>query len=113
MDQLDQFRTTIRSILTEHARIPPSYGELRYVPVFDRESDRYVLLLTGRDFQGHRVNVSIIHVDILDGKLWVQADGAEYGVAQELADAGVPKDQIVLGFWPPETRKRNTEFAVA
>jgi hypothetical protein len=33
-------------------------------------------------------------------------------VAQELVDAGVPKDRIVLGFKSPEMRK-HTEFAAA
>jgi hypothetical protein len=112
MDRLDEYRSLIRASLTEHARIPPSYGELRYETVFDRESDRYVLLLLGRDFQGRRVNVAIVHIDIIGGKLWVQTDGTEYGVAQELADAGIPLDRIVLGFKSPEMRK-HTGFAVA
>ena len=113
MDRLDEYRAHIRSILTEHALVPPSYGEMRFETVFDRDADRYVLMLVGWDHDGRRANAPIIHVDIIDGKIWVQYDGTEYGVAQELADAGVPKDRIVLGFWPPEIRKRNTEFAVA
>jgi hypothetical protein len=51
-------------------------------------------------------------VDIINGKIWIQRDGTEYGVARELVDAGVPKSQIVLGFRPPEIRPY-TEFAVA
>jgi hypothetical protein len=112
MDRLDEYRGIIRSILTEHARVPFSVGDLRSETVFDRESDRYVLLVVGRDHERRRVNVPIIHIDIIDGKLWVQADGTEYGVAQELVDAGVPKDRIVLGFKSPEARKY-TDFAVA
>jgi hypothetical protein len=36
----------------------------------------------------------------------------EVGIATELVEAGVPKEQIVLGFRPPEMRQY-TEFAVA
>ncbi len=39
-------------------------------------------------------------------------DGTEYGLANELLDAGVPKDRIVLGFKRPQTRE-HTGFAVA
>ena len=42
----------------------------------------------------------------------MQYDGTKYGVARELADAGVPEDHIVLGFREPEIRPY-TEYAVA
>jgi hypothetical protein len=112
MDRLDEYRSLIRSVLTEYGRVPPSYGELRFETVFDRDADRYVLLLIGRDHEKRRVHAPIIHIDIIDGKLWIQYDGTEYGVAQELVDAGVPKDRIVLGFLPPEMRP-HSEFAAA
>ncbi|MBW4613697.1 MAG: XisI protein [Desmonostoc vinosum HA7617-LM4] len=35
----------------------------------------------------------------------------EEGVANDLVAAGIPKQQIVLGFRPPEQRKF-TEFAI-
>ena len=43
---------------------------------------------------------TIIHVDIRDGKIWIQRDFTEEGVASELVDLGVPKADIVLGFKP-------------
>ena len=61
---------------------------------------------------GVRIHGTLIHADIVDGKLWIQHDGAEEGIAPELVMAGVPKDRIVLGFRSPEMRKL-TEFAVA
>lgn len=33
----------------------------------------------------------IIHVDIRDGKIWIQRDFTEEGVASELVDLAVPK----------------------
>jgi len=41
-----------------------------------------------------------------------QRDGTEEGIAKELVKAGVPKNQIVLGFWSKELRK-DSEFAIA
>lgn len=35
----------------------------------------------------------------------------EYGIANELVNAGIPKGQIVLAFQPADVRK-HTEFAV-
>jgi hypothetical protein len=107
MDRLDEFRTLIRSILTEHARIPFAVGKLTCETVFDRESDRYVVLVLGEDHAERTVHFALIHIDIIDGKIWVQHDGTEYGVAQELIDAGVPEDRIVLGFLPPYMRPQS------
>jgi hypothetical protein len=48
---------------------------------------------------------TIIHVDIRDGKIWIQRDFTEEGVASELVDLGVPKTDIVLCFKLPYMRQ--------
>ena len=52
-----------------------------------------------------------INVDIKDKKIWIQRDGTEIGIANELIAAGVPKEDIVLGFHAPYKREF-TDFAV-
>jgi len=52
----------------------------------------------------------IIYVEIKDGKIWIERDGTEIGIANELVEAGVPKQDIVLGCKAPYRRKF-TEFA--
>ena len=44
------------------------------------------------------------HVQIIAGKIWIQRDGIEDGITEELVAAGVPQSDIVLGFQPPEVR---------
>jgi hypothetical protein len=112
MDLLDSYRQLIEKVITDYARVPYAHGAIEQEAIFDRASDHYLLMLVGWDYDGRRVHGSLIHVDIIDGKVWIQRDGTEYGVAQELVDAGIPKDRIVLGFKSPELRK-HTEFAVA
>ena len=52
-----------------------------------------------------RVYGFVIHVDIKkDGKVWIQRDRTEAGVANELVAAGVPKEDIVLAFKAPYVR---------
>jgi hypothetical protein len=58
-----------------------------------------------------RVHGSVIHIDICDGKVWVQYDGTSRPVVQELESAGVPRDDIVLAFHPAGLRK-HTGYAV-
>lgn len=111
MDRLDSYRQTIRRILTEYAQIPYAHGDIQIEPVFDDESDRYLLMILGRE-NDRRVHGCLVHVDIINGKIWIQRDGTERGIANELVEAGIPKDQIVLGFRSAEVRK-HTDFAVA
>jgi hypothetical protein len=54
----------------------------------------------------------VLHIDIIDGKIWIQHDGTTDGAAETLVAAGVPQEAIVLGFQPPERRKL-TAFAPA
>ena len=63
-------------------------------------------------WDGRRVHGCLIHIDLIDGKCWIQRDGTESGIALELEAAGIPKDHIVLAFRPPEVRQ-HTGYAVA
>ncbi len=45
-------------------------------------------------------------------KIWIEQDWTENGIATELLEAGVPNEDIVLGFRHPE-RRPLTEFAAA
>ncbi|MGB5901128.1 MAG: XisI protein [Geitlerinemataceae cyanobacterium] len=77
--------------------------------VFDRDRDRYLLVETGWQ-NGYRIYGTLLHIDIINNKLWIQHDGTEEGIALELVDAGVAKKDIVLSFRAFEERE-HTEFA--
>lgn len=111
MDRLDRYRQLIENILDGHARIPYAQGDFQIETIFDRAQDRYLLVTIGWD-DDSRVYHPLVHVDIIDGKIWIQHDGTESGVANELVDAGVSNDHIVLGFHEPEVRPY-TDFAAA
>lgn len=38
-----------------------------------------------------RIHGAIIHVDIINGKCWIQYDGIEMGFVDELEAVGIPK----------------------
>lgn len=103
MDTLEPYRATLERLLKERAAIPIANGEMRSYPVIDREGGHYLLMAEGWD--GYkRVHGTLVNVDEIDGKFWVQRDGTEEGIAVELTEAGVPKERIVLGFQPKERR---------
>ena len=111
MDPLSTVRQAVEHVLTVYTKIPYAHGELRCEALFDREHDRYALITLGWN-AGKRVHFLLVHIDIVGGKVWIEKDNTESGVAAELVQAGIPKSHIVLAFRPPEVRK-HTEYAVA
>jgi len=111
MDTLTHYRNLIQEVLTAQTEIPYAHGAIEFETVFDRESDRYLVMTLGREGL-RRVHGCLVHIDLIDGKIWIQRDGTEEGIANELLRAGVPKEHIILGFRSPERRKL-TELAVA
>ncbi|MGK7944688.1 MAG: XisI protein, partial [Microcystaceae cyanobacterium] len=89
----------------EHTKIPYSYGDIRFETVFDEKQDRYLLMIVGREpayglslDSTRRVHGCLIHVDIIDGKFWIQRDGTEEGIATDLIKEGISRNRIVLAF---------------
>ncbi len=103
MDTLDRYREIIEQVLSDYAAVPYAYGEFETEIIFDQKRDRYLLINMGWN-NGRRVHGCIIHIDIIEGKIWIQRDGTESGIALDLEEAGVPKEDIVLGFREPELR---------
>lgn len=111
MDRLEQYRTIIEQVLTQRVNDLKDFPDLRDKTVFDRQTDSYLLLRQGWD-KSRRIHAIIVHLEIINGKIWVQEDWTEHGVAADLEEAGVPKSDIVLGFQPPQVRPY-TEYAAA
>lgn len=111
MDTLETGRQIIQKVLAEYVQLQYAYGDIRNETIFDRDADRYLVMSVGWQ-KVKRIHGCLIHIDIINGKVWIQRDGTEHRIANDLVKAGIPKDQIVLGFREPEARQY-TEFAVA
>ncbi len=111
MDKLADYPTLIKTILQEQARYKPSHGEIEPFLVFDDARQSYQLMYIGWDGT-RRMHSSVIHLRLRGGKIWIEYDGTEEGIATALLEAGVPKNDIVLGFYSPQKRQY-TDFAMA
>jgi hypothetical protein len=106
-----QYRQIIEKILQEYAEFLDTDHQVQVELVLDEKRDRYLLVETGWQ-NGYRIYGTLLHIDLVNYKLWIQHDGTEDGIADELVAAGIPKSHIVLAFKSPEIRQ-HTEFAVA
>ncbi|NOT59606.1 MAG: XisI protein [Acidobacteria bacterium] len=111
MDQLTHYRQVIKQLLGELARRRPANPHLAYQTLFDRHADSYALVAIGWQ-HARRIHHFVVHLEIVNDKIWIQADNTDLDIAAELERAGIPKHQIVLGFHPPQVRPL-TEYAAA
>ena len=111
MDKMNKYREIVKNLIFEYAKYKPSHGEIETEAITDTERDHYEVMHVGWDGV-RRVHGSVVHIDIIGDKIWIQHDGTSRPVADELVAAGIPKESIVLAFYPADERIY-TDFAVA
>lgn len=110
MDKLDLYRQLIQQCLEARAKLRLKNDPVESQTVFDTKSDRYLLMNVGWKNSNTRIYGCVLHVDIRNDKIWVQHDGTEDAIADQLAALGVSKQDIVLAYHAPYVRQY-TEFA--
>lgn len=113
MDSVNNYANLIREGLNDYVALStrdpnPDYDVNR---IYDDEHYNYVVQKLGWK-KSNRINQTMLQVALRDGKIWIEEDWTEEGVATYFIEHGVPYDHIVLGFQPPIMRPY-TEFAVA
>ena len=110
MARVENYQTYIEEIVKRYGSYKPAYGDVEVQTIFDRENHHYQLVTVGWN-KDQRIRGCVLHIDIKDEKIWIQHDGTEVGIANELVALGVPKEDIILAFHAPYKRQY-TGFAV-
>jgi hypothetical protein len=110
MAPVETYRTQVQDLLKQYVEQRPLYDEVETQLVVDTIHDHYQLVNVGW-VNKRRVYGCVLHIDIKDDKVWIQHNGTERFVAEDLVALGIPKDRIVLGFHAP-FKRQFTEFAV-
>lgn len=103
MARVNQYRQILEKVLGDYAAIPYSYDDLKAELIISKDENRYLIITSGWE-DNMRIHACIIHIDIIDKKLWIQRDSSEDGIALDLLAAGIDEKEIVLGFHPPKIR---------
>ena len=112
MDTPDHYTSLVEQVLLPYTKRHYSGEDSVNEAVFDRDRGRFLIVSVG--WQGYRrVQNSLLHIDIIGDKVWIQRDGTEDGIADELEAAGIPRSAIVLAFHRQEDRALLPGYAVA
>lgn len=109
-DKLKNYQQIVQQLLIGYAESKPAYGEIEVETIFDTQRDHYQIVHLGWQHQ-RWVHHCVIHLDIRHEKIWIFYNSTEHDVAADLVDLGVPKQDIVLGFYPPFMREMS-DYAV-
>ena len=111
MEKLTHYSAILARLIADEADRASTATDVEVCVICDPVRHHYQLLYLG--WQGiTRVFSPLIHLRLHNGKVWIEQDGTEEGIATRLLDAGIPREEIVLAFYSPHKRQY-TEFAVA
>jgi hypothetical protein len=112
MDRVARYWEMLVKVMREQERLQKLIPQAGVESILIVDPDQRVVHLLDVGWRNRkRVNDTYIQARIKDGKIWIEDDGTERGIANDLVAAGVPKSDIVLAFYAPEER-RFGEFAV-
>ena len=111
MDKLEKYREYVEQLITRYANSDQNTKDIEVQVIMDTVRDHYQWMNVG--WEGFkRVYNCLIHLDIKDGKIWIQQNWTEDDLAADLVEMGVPKEDIVLGLHAPYKRPY-TDYGVA
>lgn len=97
MGKLAKYRRIVKKIVGQYGKFQSSVGNVETYAVCDEHNDNYLVIDVGWLAFG-RQHAMPIHIRIKDEKVWIEWDGTDQEIVQQLIDAGVPENDIVLGF---------------
>lgn len=111
MDRIEQYQQIIQKHLEAEAKQPINLDfAVPRTLVLDKFAKRYILLARGW-LKKKYVHYFVYHIEIIDGKVWIHEDRTDTGIALELVRLGIPKADIVLGYFPKYAREMS-DFGV-
>lgn len=108
MDKIKKYRQILRDITEAHAQMPSPMEEIESNAVSDFAKNNYFLIDFDSENKKHYI---VFHIRLDKGKVWIEQDGIEYGIAQDLIDAGISPQDIVKAFQDKELKAENELIA--
>jgi hypothetical protein len=95
--KMAEYRRIVTVILLELSQPQTIGGEIQTIPVFDEVRHHYQFLDIGWDVSRRRVFQPIVHVDLIDEKVWIQENVTDSDLAEAFAREGIERSCIILG----------------
>lgn len=113
VEKSERYRQVIQKVLADYQAWASGAEKVgvKESLCFDDERGHYQWFSLGWEGKRRVFNISL-YLRLENEKIWIEEDWTKRGVADDLLEAGVPAEDIVLGFQHPSKRPL-TEFSVA
>lgn len=96
------YQTCIKRLLSEYESLKTEGTEVKLC--FDDDRMCYLVMRVGWFQQYTRIHRCLIHIEICDETVVIQANNTEAPIDTDLIEMGIPKGKICLGFIPEDFR---------
>jgi hypothetical protein len=103
MDKVERYREYVEGLVIGYGRSDMTPEGVAVELVLDVLHDHYQWMNVGWD-ELRWVYQCFVHIDIREGKVWIQQNWTEVDLAEVLVGLGVLREDIVLGYLPPYKR---------
>lgn len=112
MDKTVKYQNIVEKVLENFVSERSKYeSPIQTQLIADTRNHHYQVLRTGW-LKGKQVFNVIFHIDIINGKIWLQRNVSDYDIIEDIEQFDVPKSDIVLAFHSP-TMRAATGYGVA
>ena len=91
MDKIKKYRRILKSVTEEHANIASPMNWVKSTAACDFGQNNYFLIDYDTREKKHYI---VFHLRLVDGKIFVEQDGVEYGIVDDLVMSGVSAKDI-------------------
>lgn len=102
-ERVTWYQTCIKRLLSEYQRLRTQWSEVEVL--FDDERQHYMAYRIGW-IRHKRIHFCLVHIDICDDVIVIQANNTEDLIDEELIEQGIPREKICLGVLPPDVREQ-------
>jgi SpoVK/Ycf46/Vps4 family AAA+-type ATPase len=100
---LEFHKMCVKKLLSEYESLKTHWADIELI--FDDERKSYMVIRVGW-FGQKRVHLCLIHIDIGENEIVIQANNTEDMIDEALIAMGIERKQIYLGLLPPQVRVR-------
>lgn len=110
MDKVESYRQILQQVIEETAATLSEGNYVSILPVCDPVHGQYLLISNGV-VNGRREHAIVFHAQLRHGKVFIEDDRTEEGIAPLLREAGIEDDDIEVA-WASRKPSEN-QVAVA
>lgn len=100
---IKHYQACIKQLLSEYENLKTDWSTIE--TIFDDVQMRYLVLRVGWNNQ-QRIHFCLVHIDIKDDMIVIQANNTEDMLDDELIALGVPHEKIYPGILPPNIQEQ-------